>query len=448
MAIKVSSTSTSKAATTDIGPVRGMTAAEATALADQREKERKATGAAVVRIQPQSSATQQKTPTSPRIASTAVPQPVSAPKKTTQAPPAPAQSQIDLRSVAAGAASRQVAQTPTATSTPALSATRATPRTTTTAGTTTGAAPRPVADEPPTLNPFRGAARPGYSVEASGPPTNVAEIDVARQWVRETEQKVSHLTRDEFGQVIAGVRGAPEPTANDVALFDQLDEVRSNINDIYGRARDFDTEIALQEADRQFRQSGGNENSQVQYEQELALIEQRAQFNQQLDTLNQQYEVGRQAMEQSFQRAQNDLDRALQQQQLDEAQRSSQVLEDLQRQKIQADQDKFKLDLFMGLSQSPEMLFFLGQSGLLSMFGDLMGDGGFALGQMMENIGASQTVNAQQFQQQSSTQQGQSRFGISATTGSTNPDALLRGNAPRGIGGGGLDQGFGPGSGI
>jgi hypothetical protein len=136
---------------------------------------------------------------------------------------------------------------------------------------------------------------------------------------------------------------------------------------------------------------------------------------------------------QGFEDGQASLDRALQRQEFNEAERAGRMMEYLRQQEIDLQQQQFQLTLFMSLAQNPAMLHFLQNSGALALFGDVMGDGGQALQQLMEGMDVQQSQgmgNIQQVSRLSSEEQAQQMYALSAQTGSRDPVSILRGSAP------------------
>jgi hypothetical protein len=79
------------------------------------------------------------------------------------------------------------------------------------------------------------------------------------------------------------------------------------------------------------------------------------------------------------------------------------------------------------------MLHFLKNSGALGLFGDVMGDGGQALQQLMERMETQPSQgmsNIQQVSRLSSEEQANQMYALSAQTGSRDPVSILRGSAP------------------
>mgnify|MGYP001573564061 CR=1 FL=1 len=136
-----------------------------------------------------------------------------------------------------------------------------------------------------------------------------------------------------------------------------------------------------------------------------------------------------------FQSEQNALDRALRALDLQEANRAAVATEALRGQELSLSQQQFKLSVFQTLAASPEILYFLGKQGgaAMAQFGDLFGDGGALMDEMMTRINSQPAANIQEFATLSAGEQGIERFRLSAQTGIKDTTAALRGSAPRAV---------------
>jgi hypothetical protein len=143
-----------------------------------------------------------------------------------------------------------------------------------------------------------------------------------------------------------------------------------------------------------------------------------------------------QQIEQAFAGQQAALDRALQAEDLIEVRRSNQVMEALQAQKNELQAKENQLGVYSLIADSPEMLFFAGQSGILEGLGDVMGDGGEAIQNIMNSINKMPAMdNLQQFSRLSGLEQGIEGMRLGALRGVSESDIpqFLRGQAPRAI---------------
>jgi hypothetical protein len=143
-----------------------------------------------------------------------------------------------------------------------------------------------------------------------------------------------------------------------------------------------------------------------------------------------------QQIEQAFSGQQAALDRALQAEDLIEVRRSNQVMEALQAQKNELQAKENQLGVYSLIADSPEMLFFAGQSGILEGLGDVMGDGGEAIQNIMNSINKMPAMdNLQQFSRLSGLEQGIEGMRLGALRGVSEGDIpqFLRGQAPRAI---------------
>ena len=143
-----------------------------------------------------------------------------------------------------------------------------------------------------------------------------------------------------------------------------------------------------------------------------------------------------------FQEEQNSLDRAIEKDrlqlqktvqlgQLDLARRQQGHIEEAQKQQHELQQKQFKLSLFQNLAQSPEILYFLGQSQeALGQFEDLFDGGGGGIGALISKIQQAPPVNIQQYRALGSQEQSAADFANTANTGDLNPQQTRFGQAP------------------
>jgi hypothetical protein len=172
----------------------------------------------------------------------------------------------------------------------------------------------------------------------------------------------------------------------------------------------------------------------IRAEKEMATLQHD--FDTGLVTAQQKLDIALQENRQSFEDGQASLDRALQRQEFNEVERSSRMMEYMRQQELDLQQQQFQLTLFMALAQNPAMLHFLQNSGALALFGDVMGDDGQALQQLMEgmNVQESQGMgNIQEISRLSAEEQAQQMYALSAQTGSQDPVSILRGSAPMAV---------------
>ena len=309
--------------------------------------------------------------------------------------------------------------------------------------------------------PTRRPGRPNFNPQTDGAPETMDEVNKTRAWINGAETpRIASIVRDADGRYMYGGTQRSASDA-DIAIRLRIDEARAGIQ----QTSLLDQQYSAEEYQRQIetRFDSGVENAMKDYnleaiksvterdamkreqenklaqleaqrDNELALLEERNRFDTGLLERQQSLDIAREDMKFQFEREQSSLDRALRSQELGEAERASQAMEQLRRDESNMQMDRLKLDIFQAISSNPQMLYFLGQSGALGLFGDLMGDGGNALNSMMNNINNTQAANAQQFATMSAEQQGAQRFAFTAQTGNTDPDAVLQGAAPRGFG--------------
>ena len=111
-------------------------------------------------------------------------------------------------------------------------------------------------------------------------------------------------------------------------------------------------------------------------------------------------------------------------------------MEALQAQKNELQAKENQLGVYSLIADSPEMLFFAGQSGILEGLGDVMGDGGEAIQNIMNSIIKMPAMdNLQQFSRLSGLEQGIEGMRLGALRGVSESDIpqFLRGQAPRAI---------------
>lgn len=140
-----------------------------------------------------------------------------------------------------------------------------------------------------------------------------------------------------------------------------------------------------------------------------------------------------QAIDQAYSAQQAALNRALEAEQLLEARRHSQALEALEAERNQITAQAKQLEFFNMLAGHPEILFFAGASGLLQGLGDVGGDGGTAVQNIMNSLNAMPAVdNLQEFVNLSGLEQGIESMRLGAQTGLTQADIpeYLRGMGP------------------
>lgn len=127
-------------------------------------------------------------------------------------------------------------------------------------------------------------------------------------------------------------------------------------------------------------------------------------------------------MAQTFAAEQSALDRALRRDELATAQTSAAALDELARGQLALQESQFKLDVFSTLIQSPQILAFLGEAGI-AQFGDLLGDGGAAIQELIANVSeGGPAANIQQFARLSPQEQATEAFRISALSGTAPGD--------------------------
>lgn len=312
----------------------------------------------------------------------------------------------------------------------------------------------------PTPNPFRGTARSDFD-PANNAPTTVTEANQTSRWLQLPENAVFVATDELTGTLTAtGSFGTRPATAEDVARADRNAALSVEIANVRTAALQFDNqqaesainvseEAAVAEIDATFAlQEAELEKAvgldpdlnkqrrlelQAEQQRALELIKARGQderetaqatFTAQSAVIDKQFDntVQLEAMRQSFSREQSELDRALRRDEFESAQTSARALEELDRSRLELEQQQFKLDIFAQLMESPQILAFLGEDGI-EQFGDLLGDGGATIREMMQRVSAGgPAANIQGFARLSGEEQDTEAFRISALTGTAPGD--------------------------
>ena len=147
----------------------------------------------------------------------------------------------------------------------------------------------------------------------------------------------------------------------------------------------------MQGAEHTFQ--GGQADFQRQHEIELqgmqdglqtTLQEQMFTFQEEQAGLDRQLEEERLALQKTVQTGQLDL-----------ARKQQAHIEEVERQELELKQKQFKMEIFQSLAQSPEILYFLGQSPqAMSQFNDLFdGAGGGNISGLIQSISATPPTN-------------------------------------------------------
>ncbi len=335
-------------------------------------------------------------------------------------------------------------------------------------------------------NPLRQPGRAGYDPATDGIPTVYEEAIAAQLWLLENSSIIKELrvvqdpiTGDQtFVDLITGERATAEQIAayNNYQLIEAeslriVDEdlqfriaqggasIDAGISQLESQLAQ-ERQLALQQAEAR----SALEAQRIAGEQAIALQKQKAVDD--LAAINLEYDRRLQAIQEeglearftaelqnrldiglatrrgeiqnalqnslfNFQEQQAQLDRHLQALELEEATRAAQQLEFLRGEELELQQKAFKLNVFTSLAQSPEILFFLGQNpGMLQSFGDLLGDGGQIISDVLTRLNERPTANIQQFRALTGSERGTEAFRITATTGTRDVSGLLAGEAP------------------
>ena len=141
-----------------------------------------------------------------------------------------------------------------------------------------------------------------------------------------------------------------------------------------------------------------------------------------LDTQRQTFEGEQAGLDRELSYARVEMERDIEMGRINVAAQQNRILRELETKKIKLQEQQFKLSVFQSLAQSPEILWFLNESGSVSQFADLFqGDGGGALQSVLDSIGEFQVLNSQEYARLGSKGQGVADFGHTAQTGERNP---------------------------
>ena len=340
--------------------------------------------------------------------------------------------------------------------------------------------------DPFSWNPFRGEERPGFDatngINTYGMPENLNEAVHSTVWI--AHQKAENLRG--VMQVIDEL-GAPrwidmtkkgnilgefaEATTEQLSLLEHVERVQEGVDAIY-------------DYDRQFRMTQGNARlDEYMMKEELAITTQHdvdmqsarteadammlmQSHNQKMEQLKLELQDSREVMqlEQNFEQSKVEadyrfrgwleenkmlqqqntmmLDAAMKKYDIDEASRQAQAQESLKMTELNLQKTQMQFDLFKSLTSDPQMMFFMRQGGILSMFEDILGGQG-NLAQITANYtnrisghpifkGIGEVPNIQEMAQKRPDEMQSAFFGAQALTGKTMEDvsAGLRGAAP------------------
>lgn len=313
-------------------------------------------------------------------------------------------------------------------------------------------------------NPYQQPGRPDYDPTTQIPGT-LEEVASAQAFLRETQGQVKQIVEstDGFGNttLVDAFTGLPV-TPDDLAFLEwrenlknEIGNVRNN-NDAVVREQ---TQATIDNAQSTFeafldeQEKSALEGAQTdeeiklinaEYDRRREEVQERgiedritaqfkAEFDQKLTERQAEIDLALDNNRFNFNAGQNELDRLLRAGELELAVSAQSQLESFQSATLDLQNRQFQLDIFTQLSQSPEILHFLGQQpGMLKQFGDLMGDGGAALGRIFERLDERPTTNLQEFRRLSEEDQGIESFRLAAKTGTRDVQGLLQREAPQG----------------
>jgi hypothetical protein len=187
---------------------------------------------------------------------------------------------------------------------------------------------------------------------------------------------------------------------------------------------------------------------------EEARATRREDFEYNIQELRFQHEEDAAAAQNQFVAEENAMNRALAKGELDEAKRHAIAMEGINREQLAMQEKELKLDVVSMLGERPEMFFFGQETGLFSLLGDVMGDGGELINSMVqdaqEDIDTQDLLpNIQEYKKMSNIDQRIELFRIRSQKGLTEEGAIrsLRGAQPFDRSGlANLAQSIGPGS--
>ena len=284
-------------------------------------------------------------------------------------------------------------------------------------------------DDPFSWNPFRGDARKGFTLDEGigkwGLPENMAEAAIATAWASKTKGSLHNIVqiRDDLGNPVwvdmnvqEGDLGKDEQSRKtglmyaraldqDISMLEQVEAVQAAVDQIYASDLDFrftQGEARLNEYLTEQEQSFMSEHevnmqsarttadamlSQQMHDQKMAQLRQEFADSKEVVMLEQNFEQAKIEAEFKFrgwleenqmlqqQNAQM-LDAAMRKYDIDEASRQAQAQESLKMTELNLQKTQMQFDLFKALTSDPQMMFFMSQGGILSMFEDILGGQG------------------------------------------------------------------------
>jgi hypothetical protein len=244
---------------------------------------------------------------------------------------------------------------------------------------------------------------------------------------KKEEQRQAELYRDERqGTINAALQ------EHQAALEQYYNELASrNLSGADRERLEVERRSALQLAQEQGQQALDRVQTEIAGRQSSMALEHESRQILQEQEYDLKFQL--QMIEQAFAQQQADLNRALQAEQLIEVRRHAQTLEALEAERNVISAQVKNLEFFNMIADQPQILFFAGASGMLQGLGDIAGDGGTAVQNIMNSLNAMPAMNnLQEFVNMSGLEQGIESMRLSAQTGLTGQDvpAYLRGMGP------------------
>jgi hypothetical protein len=244
---------------------------------------------------------------------------------------------------------------------------------------------------------------------------------------KEEETRQADLYRDERQGIINAAL-----QEHQAALKQYYDELASrNLSGADRERLEVERRSALQLAQEQGQQALDRVQTEIAGRQSSMALEHESRQILQEQEYDLKFQL--QMIEQAFAQQQADLNRALQAEELIEVRRHSQTLEALEAERNVISAQMKNLEFFNMIADQPQILFFAGASGMLQGLGDIAGDGGTAVQNIMNSLNAMPAMNnLQEFVNMSGLEQGIESMRLSAQTGLTGADvpAYLRGMGP------------------
>ena len=255
-------------------------------------------------------------------------------------------------------------------------------------------------------------------------------ISIQNEYValgKEEEKRQAELYRDERqGSINASLEEYKAELAN---YYDEL--ASRNLSGADKERLEVERRSALQLAQERGQQALDLVQTEIAGRQSSMALEHESRQILQEQEYDLKFQL--QMIEQAFAQQQGALNRALEAEQLIEVRRHAQTLEALEAERNVISAQVKNLEFFNMIADQPQILFFAGASGMLQGLGDIAGDGGTAVQNIMNSLNAMPAMNnLQEFVNMSGLEQGIESMRLSAQTGLTEADvpAYLRGMGP------------------